>query len=102
MLDAIDIEVDPEIVANKPSLREYDVQGLTNTGNSYRFIIRAFNSAGYSDSNIVRIILSSVPDTPAQGPSSKASETNAYRISVVYGPIVQSKNGGSPILSYDL
>ena len=88
--DAIDIPVDEEIVANKPSLREYQVTGLTNTGNSYRFIVRAFNSAGYSDSNIVRIILSSVPDTPTSGPSSKASQTNEFRISVLYGPLLAS------------
>ena len=88
--DAIDIEVDPHIVNDKPSLREYNISGLTNTGNTYRFIVRAYNSAGYSDSNIVRIILSSVPDTTTQGPTSKATETNEFRISVTYGPLTAS------------
>jgi len=43
-----------------------------------------------------------VPDTPTQGPRSDASETNEFRICVLYGPLLESLNGGSPILSYDL
>lgn len=100
--EAVDIEVDPEIVNDKPSMREYTITGLTQTGSIYRFFVRAYNSAGYSDSSIVKIVLSSVPNTPALGPTSDASKTNESRISVLYGPQAESENGGSPILSYDL
>ena len=72
----IDIEVDPVDVRNKPSMRQYQIKGLTQKGSIYRFIVRAYNAAGYSDSSIVKIVLSSVPETPLTGPSSDATETN--------------------------
>lgn len=102
LTEAIDIEVDPDIVANKPLMREYIVSDLTQTGNIYRFFVRAYNAAGYSDSSLVKIVLSDVPDTPVSGPISEASETNELRISVRFGPLLVDENGGSPILSYDL
>lgn len=75
---------------------------MTQTGSVYRFFVRAYNFAGYSDSGIAKIVLSNVPDTPPSGPVSDASETNEFKISVVYGPLLEALNGGSPILSYDL
>ena len=86
VLDAIDIEVDHEIVKDKPSMREYSITGLTQTGNIYRFFVRAYNSAGYSDSGIVKVVLSSVPSAPTQGPTSEATQTNERQISSYYGP----------------
>jgi hypothetical protein len=44
--DPLTITVDPAIVGNKPSLREYVVNGLNNVGSVYRFKIRAYNAAG--------------------------------------------------------
>ena len=46
--------------------------------------------------------MSEVPDTPINGPASLAEETNESKITVLYGPLLDSENGGSPILSYDL
>ena len=100
--DDIVIEVEPGIVENKPSMREYQITGLTLPGNTYRFIVRAFNDAGSSDSGVLSVILSAVPDTPASGPTSDASVTNESRIKVNFGPQSASENGGSPVLSYDL
>ena len=100
--DDIIIPVDPAIVGDKPSMREYMVTGLTLPGNTYRFVVRAFNDADSSDSDVLSVILSAVPDTPVNGPTSDASVTDESRIKVNFGPQPASENGGSPILSYDL
>ena len=74
--DSIGIDVDPALVSNKPSLRQYTIGGLTQTGNVYMIKVRAYNSNGYSDSNILYAVLAAVPDTPSPGPISDASVTN--------------------------
>lgn len=85
--DDLSISVDPSSVSNKPSLRQYVVSGLTALGSTYRFKIRAFNSAGYSDSiSVLNVVLSDEPDAPLTGPVSDASVTNESRIKVDYGP----------------
>lgn len=101
--DPLSITVDPAIVGNKPSLREYVVTGLTNVGSMYRFKIRAHNIAGQSESvSMLHVTLAAVPDKPTTGPVSDASVTNDNRIKVNFGPLLDSQNGGSPVLSYDL
>jgi hypothetical protein len=97
------IPVDEAIVENKPSMREYKIEtGLSLVGSAYRFIVRAHNDAGYSDSAVLSVILSDVPGTPVVGPSSDASITNEARLKVDFGPQLAGSNGGSPILSYEL
>ena len=62
--DNLSITVDPNIVSNRPSLRQY-VIGLTQIGAIYRFKIRAYNNAGYSDSvKLLNVLLSDEPDAP--------------------------------------
>jgi hypothetical protein len=101
--DALTVTVDSETVSNKPSLRQYVITGLTSEGSTYRFKVRAYNSAGYSDSiKVLNVVLSDEPDTPTQGPLSDATITNESRIKVWYGPQDITKNGGSPLLSYEL
>ena len=100
--DGITIQVDAASVSDKPSLRRYDITGLTNTGNEYRFRIRAINDAGYTESSPVSIVLANVPDTPSTGPSSDATVTNDQRIKVDFGPQSSVENGGSEIISYEL
>jgi hypothetical protein len=102
--DALTVSVDLEIVQHKPSLRQYQItNGLTNLGSTYRFKIRAFNHAGYSDSeSFLSVVLSDEPDQPTTGPVSDALITNESRVKVDYGPQSIDKNGGSPLLSYEL
>ena len=79
------------------------VAGLTATGKTYRFKVRAFNAAGYSDSeSVLNVVLSDEPDTPTIGPISDSSVTNESRIKVNFGPQDVAMNGGSPLLSYEL
>lgn len=71
-------------------------------GSTYRFFIRAYNNAGYTDSLRVQVVLSAVPAKPTTVPISDASVTNEERIKILFGPQDASQNGGSPILSYEL
>ena len=102
--DALTVEVDSEIVNNKPSLRQYMITaGLTQVGHTYRFKVRAYNNAGFSESvTVLNVVLSDEPDTPETGPISDASVTNETLIKVNFGPVPVENNGGSPILSYEL
>jgi len=75
---------------------------LTAKGSVYRFKIRAYNNAYWTDSEPLLAVLASVPDTPSSGPVSDAAITNETRIKINYGPQAASENGGSPILSYEL
>ncbi len=99
---AIEIAVDASTVNNKPSLREYQITGLSPAGSTFRFKLRATNSAGSTDSSHLSIILASVPDTPSTGPISDASVTDDTRIKVDYSPLLSANNGGSTILSYSI
>jgi len=72
----VTISVDPSTVQNLPSLREYDITGLSGTGSSFRIKIRAHNHAGTTDSDPLVVVLAAVPDTPASGPSSDAEVTD--------------------------
>ncbi len=94
--------MDSNFVENRPSLRSYTIKSLTGVGRTYRFKIRAFNNAGYTESAILSVILSSVPETPIIAPISDASVTNEYRIKVFFGPLPLSNNRGSEILTYEL
>ncbi len=79
------------------------VAGLTGIGKTYRFKVRAFNAAGYSDSeSVLNVVLSDEPDTPLIGPISDSSVTDESRIKVDFGPQDITMNGGSPLLSYEL
>ena len=51
---------------------------------------------------MLHVTLAAVPDKPTTGPVSDASVTNDNRIKVNFGPFLDSQNGGSPVLSYDL
>jgi len=48
--DAISISVDPSQVELRPSLRQWTVESLSNVDHTYKFKVRAYNNAGYSDS----------------------------------------------------
>lgn len=87
---------------NRPSLREYTVTDLTQLGQNYKFMVRAFNGAGYTDSEVMNVILADEPDSPSNAPYSDASITNESRIKVLYDAQPAEENGGSPILSYEL
>ena len=73
---SITIEVDSSTVRNQPSLRQYEITGLTPTGATFRFKITATSAAGSAGSSPVSIVLASVPDTPTTGPTSDTSVTN--------------------------
>jgi hypothetical protein len=76
---------------------------LTSLGATYRFKVRAFNAAGFTDSiRVLSVVLSDVPDTPLSGPISDTTVTNENIIKVFYGPLSVNNNGGSPLLSYEL
>lgn len=76
---------------------------MTSLGATYRFKVRAFNSAGFTDSiRVLSVVLSDVPDTPLSGPISDTTVTNENIIKVFYGPLSVNNNGGSPLLSYEL
>jgi hypothetical protein len=98
----MNIEVDASQVTFKPSLRQYTITGLTQTGYTYQIKVRAYNANGYSDSPTLYAILAAAPDKPSSGPISDASVTNQHRIKVNYGPQPASENGGSAILTYEL
>lgn len=88
---------------NLPSLRTHEVSGLTELGKMYRFKVRAYNHEGYTDSDpFLAVYLSDEPDTPTEGPLPVARLTNEQQITVTFGPQSVDKNGGSPLLSYDL
>jgi hypothetical protein len=78
------------------------IGGLTATSSKYKIKVRAFNAAGYTDSKPIVVVLAAVPDTPLTAPSRIASSTDATRITVAYGPLLESQNGGSDVLSYEL
>jgi len=99
--DAITVTVDAGLVADKASLREYGVTGLT-TSATYLVKVRALNYAGYFDSDPLEVVIAAVPDTPLDQPTSDATVTNKSRIKVFYGPLTAAQNGGSDILSYEL
>ena len=101
-IGSIDIEVDSNVVRNKPSLREYEISGLSPLGSTFRFKINATNSAGYTQSSPISVILSSVPDTPTAHPTSDATVTDDTKIKVDITPLLSTKNGGSTILSYNI
>jgi len=85
--DELSVTVDPELVSNKPSLRQYEITGLTAVGNTYRFLIRTFNHAGWSDSfNYLNVVLSDEPNKPDDCPISDAFVTDETRIKVNFGP----------------
>lgn len=89
--DPLSITVDPALVNNKPSLRDYTVTGLTNIGSVYRFKIKAHNNAGSSESSgMLHVTLAAVPDRPTTGPISDALVTNENRIKVSFGPLPDS------------
>ena len=69
---------------------------------TFRFKLRAYNNAGYTDSNPLSVVLSAVPNDPLTGPSSDALITDDSRIKVKYGPQLIADNGGSEIISYEL
>jgi hypothetical protein len=100
--DAINIEVDPSLVHNLPSLRQYTITGLNQLGMTYHIKVRAHNANGFADSPVLFAVLANVPDQPSQGPVSDASVTNESQIKVDFGPQLVSENGGSAILSYEL
>jgi hypothetical protein len=66
--DAVEISVESEITKVLPSLRQYQVDGLTQVGNTYKFKVRVFNLAGFTESLIANFVLAAVPDTPLIGP----------------------------------
>lgn len=101
--DALSVTVDPADVEHRPSLRQYQVSGLTSVGSTYWFKVRAFNNAGFSDSySVLAVVLADEPAQPLQAPVSDALVTNESRIKVEFGPQADDENGGSPILSYEL
>jgi hypothetical protein len=60
---------------------------LTAVGSTYRFKIRTFNNAGWSDSyNMLYVVLADEPDKPSQSPQTDATVTNESRIKVDFGP----------------
>lgn len=66
--DNLSINVDPSNIQNRPSLRQYTINSLAPASNTFRFKIRAYNNAGYTDSKPLSVVLSAVPDTPLTGP----------------------------------
>jgi hypothetical protein len=68
-------------------LRTYEIGSLPLLGNTYRFKIRAYNHAGWTDSiSFLNVVLADELDQPLTGPVSDASITNESRIKVDYGP----------------
>jgi hypothetical protein len=51
---------------------------------------------------MLHVTLAAVPDRPTTGPISDATVTNDNQIKVTFGPLLDTQNGGSPVLSYDL
>lgn len=100
--DAMTVSVDPLIVGNLASLREYTVPSLTSTGSTYNIKVRAHNNAGYTDSAPLVVVLAAVPDTPTVAPTSDADITNKTLIKIDYTALTTAQNGGSDVLSYDL
>lgn len=59
-------EVDAANVSNKPFLNTYDIDMTTKTvGNTYRIFIEAENSVSIVASDLVAVLLASVPDQPS-------------------------------------
>lgn len=99
---SIDTEVDSANVRNKPSLREYEITGLSPSGSTFRFRVYATNAAGTVESYPLSVILASVPVTPSYGPESDAEVTDDSQIKVDITPLLSTENGGSTILSYSI
>lgn len=90
-------------LANKPFITQYTVTGLTHIGLTYQFFVRAINSIGYVDSNILSVVLASVPPAPTTSPYQDLTFSNTeYWIKADYDAILPADNGGSPILGYQL
>ena len=84
------------------SLREYVVTGLANASYTYKIKLRVHNHAGYADSPACVVVLAAVPDAPPTAPSSDALITDRAKIKINFGPLLDSQNGGSAVLSYEL
>ena len=58
------VEVDPELIRDKPYLNQYTVSGLTLTGNFYSFKVEIMNEIGSVQSLPALFQLASVPEKP--------------------------------------
>lgn len=87
-----------------PYTREFECTTFPSgyaAGDTFKFIIRAFNVQGYVDSEAsVAMVLASIPGTPSNAPTFDVSATSSSQIKVTYDTI--SNDGGSSILSYEL
>ena len=90
-------EVDAANVSNKPFLNTYDIDMTTKTvGNTYRIFIEAENSVSIVASDLVAVLLASVPDQP----SAPTGQSDGTYLRVIMTP--PASDGGSQIFSYQL
>lgn len=57
--------VDDANIKGRPYLNSWNVIGLTELGEPYKFKVRAYNDIDYVESDIAEIILAAVPDKPS-------------------------------------
>lgn len=68
----------------------------------YRLKVRAYNQAGYVDSNYAYVALASLPDKPSTTPASDAEVTNTQTLAIIIEKLTATNNGGSEITLYEI
>lgn len=71
-------------------------------GSTYAIKIRAINDIDWAESEPLNVVLAAVPDQPSTAPYQDYSQTSGTQIKVLYDAFATTKNGGSPVLGYDL
>jgi hypothetical protein len=88
-----------------PTLREVTVTNLPadQEGNYVRFMLRAYNREGYTDSSTYSAVMfAAVPDKPGSAPTLVEAQSNSSLITVTIADLVGAATGNSPIQGYEV
>jgi hypothetical protein len=109
VMDSNDAEIEVTSMANiDTNLFSYQVdlsatgvmQGVV--GEIYRLKVRAYNHAGYVDTNYAYVALASLPSKPVTAPYSDPDITNTETLAVTVDKFTTTSNGGSEITLYEI
>ena len=91
-------------VRNQPGLNSLVITAFAanSQGTIYEMFVRVYTAESYTDSDHVSFALADVPDKPPTSPTIDYSLSTSSRLLINYPALINSKNGGTPIVSYSL
>jgi hypothetical protein len=90
-------DVDPSIVSHTVDLSSGTL------GYIYKFKVLVYNQAGETESSALSVALASLPSAPATAPVTVPSYTGPAKLGLEIALLsIDSENGGSPILQYEV